>query len=120
MKVLLYGEKSECADAIRILSSLDICKIKGHKVTEDFDEFYVESVDYKPDVFIILKKGAKGMEGAYRAKEVNPDGVVLWFSDDEAFGVQSYRLECSYFALKPVTAEKYIHAFGRLKKLHIM
>ena len=36
------------------------------------------------------------------AKNADGDTPVIWLSDDEGFGAQSYRLGCTYFHKKPI------------------
>ena len=53
------------------------------------------------DLIIVLADGADGMEGVIAAKNADGDTPVIWLSDDEGFGAQSYRLGCTYFHKKP-------------------
>ena len=46
-------------------------------------------------MIIVAVDGAIGMEGVIASKNIRPDTAVIWFSDDKAFGAQSYRLGCS-------------------------
>ena len=51
----------------------------------------------------------------YRKMQVTDckDVPVLWFSDDNGFGVQSYRLGCAYFHKKPVSPQVLSAAIAR-------
>ena len=58
------------------------------------------------DLIIVLADGADGMEG---------DTPVIWLSDDEGFGAQSYRLGCTYFHKKPIPLEKLKEALHKCR-----
>lgn len=58
------------------------------------------------DLIIVLANGANGMEGVIAVKSVDRNKPVIWLSDDEGFGVQSYRLGCNYFHKKPIPVER--------------
>ena len=62
---------------------------------------------------MIAMDGADGMEGVIAAKSVCKDVPVLWFSDDNGFGAQSYRLGCAYFHKKPVPPQVLSAAIAR-------
>ena len=52
------------------------------------------------DLIIVLANGAIAV------KSVDRNKPVIWLSDDEGFGVQSYRLGCNYFHKKPIPVER--------------
>ena len=56
------------------------------------------------------------MEAAIAAHDVCPKAALVWFADDEAFGAQSYRINCRYFTAKTVTAEVVDKALSRCLK----
>ena len=53
---------------------------------------------------MVTVNGAEGMEGVIAARDLWKNVPVIWFSDDNGFGVQSYRLGCAYFHKKPISA----------------
>ena len=114
-RVVLLGEAEECREAIKILSGLPW--FDGYQLefrhTALRDELFDHLMVWKPGLAIILSNGANGMEGVYAVKKHYPDIPVFWFSDDHEFGMQSHRLECAYFAVKPLTEEKARRAFLR-------
>ena len=79
----------------------------------DGESLHTELVDWAPELVVVLTNGAAGMEGVYRVREYHPRVPVFWFSDDGDFAMQSYRLNCSYFGLKPVTEGKLRQALYR-------
>ena len=86
-------------------------------ISDIFDEFYKQIVDVDPSLIIVLANGANGLECVYQAKKYDNNMAVFWFSDDRNFSIQSHRLECAYFAQKPLTAEKLKKAFYRYQSL---
>ncbi|MBQ3100735.1 MAG: hypothetical protein IJC50_07075 [Clostridia bacterium] len=65
------------------------------------------------DLIVVFADGAEGMESVYLCRRMLHDIPVCWFSDDNDFGMQSHRLECIYFATKPMTEEKLNRALTR-------
>ena len=55
------------------------------------------------------------MEGVIAAKNADRDTPVIWLSDDEGFGAQSYRLGCTYFHKKPIPLEKLKEALHKCR-----
>ena len=49
------------------------------------------------------------------AKNADRDTPVIWLSDDEGFGAQSYRLGCTYFHKKPIPLEKLKEALHKCR-----
>ncbi len=119
--VLIFGQNQECEEASFLLKQYfeNVKKPFQYTASSDYDEFYKQIVDADPSMVIVLADGANGMECVYQAKKYNRNMTVLWFSDDQTFSLQSHRLECAYFAEKPLTAEKLDKAFSRCKSLGI-
>lgn len=121
MRVVLYGERSECQSATGILQAF----LHMEDGTENIrhansrDALRKQIVEWDPNLIMILADRANGMEGVYIAKETRSDIPVFWFSDDEGFGMQSHRLDCDYFAVKPVTPEKLKRAFRRCEHMGV-
>lgn len=59
-----------------------------------------------PHAAVVLSGGAAGMEAAMIIRRLYPTLPLLWFSDDNAFGVQAYRLDVTYFADKARMKER--------------
>ena len=115
IKTLIYGDPGECADAEAVLRSLEPLLGFGmeFRYSHCHDDFREQLPQWKPGLSLVLPNGAEGMEGVFAVKEHHPNSLVFWFSDDQGFGMMSYRLECDYFSVKPVTKEKIIRAFRR-------
>lgn len=121
MRVMLYGEVAECQQAMEILQGCPLTAAEPCRIqyTGSRDVFREQLVAWDPQLVVILADRSNGMEGVYTARETRPDTPVFWFYDDVGFGMQSHRLECDYFAVKPVTAEKLKKAFRRCRHIGI-
>lgn len=119
LKILLYGNSAECKSAENMIMFLPV--FDGNppefKCTDNWEGLESELVDFEPELVVILKNGAAGMEGVYLSKSRRPDAHTCWFSDDSDFGMQSHRLDCTYFSEKPVTEEKLHRAITRYTRM---
>lgn len=107
MRLFIYGtetDRNEFADSLAGLPEWGYRKIQliGYS---NYDSFIAGLAEGPPDGIVIAMDGADGMEGVIAAKSVCENVPVLWFSDDNGFGVQSYRLGCTYFHKKPVSPQ---------------
>lgn len=80
---------------------------------ESYDEFIGELPETKSDILIVARDGAEGMESVRAAKILLPNIPIIWFSDDNGFGPESYRVGCSYFSALPISAEILTKALKR-------
>ena len=77
----------------------------AYRVCQRYESFVTECKT--ADLIIVLADGADGME--------DRDTPVIWLSDDEGFGAQSYRLGCTYFHKKPIPLEKLKEALHKCR-----
>lgn len=121
IKTLLFGKEHECQAAAEILTDLEIVPKHKHEYCQvnDLEEFERALADWEPSLLVVLADGAKGMECVYQSRERRPNLPVFWFSNDQGFGILSYRLNCAYFSTKPATQEKISHAFLRCHHIGI-
>lgn len=112
-RILYFGTEPECRDVHGLLENDTATSTDDPEV---FDRLLVE---WDPHLVLILADGAAGMECVYRSRERRPCIPVFWFSDDPQFSLQSYRLDCAYFSVKPVTREKLDNAFLRCRRMGI-
>lgn len=68
----------------------------------DYDEFRKILSDANQNLMVVMIDGARGMEACIGARKIRPNMPLFWFSNDDGFGPQSYRLNCTYFGIKPV------------------
>ncbi len=80
---------------------------------ESYDDFISELPASGCDVVIVARPGAAGMETVRSAKILMPGVKVIWFSDDNGFGPESYRIGCAYFSASPITEERITAALRR-------
>lgn len=121
VKILFYGNDNEIQSVGELFRKSEALSgsMQHHYSVDDAEEFERVLIDWEPTLIVILFHGAKGMEGAYRARERRPCLPVFWFSDDRDFGMQSYRLNCAYFSTKPITLEKINSAIQRCRHVGI-
>lgn len=122
MKVLVYGQKNEYEECALLLSALPVLQYRRMEFfhAEDYDSFIGLLPEMESeDPVVILTDGAEGMEGVLAAKRQSPALPVFWFSNDKGFGVQSHRLECTFFAVKPLTEQKMQAAIEAYQKERI-
>lgn len=113
MRILLYGSLDDYTQTLNcqdMVSELQYRRIECEHAP-DFDFFLDRLRECAYDLVVVTVNGAEGMEGVMATKNLLPDGDVVWFSDDAGFGVQAHRLGCTYFAVKPITAETVSKAY---------
>lgn len=67
---------------------------------------FLTAVNDNPDaIMMITQKGSRSTETAIVARENNPGGKLIWFSDLD-FALLSFRLKATYFGLLPIEDEK--------------
>ncbi len=119
--VLIFGENQECEDAILLLKKhfSNAHDRLQYIASSCYDELYKQIVDANPKLVVVLADGANGMECVYQTKKYDDDALVFWFSDDRNFGMQSHRLDCTYFAEKPLVAGKLSKAISYCQNMGI-
>ena len=107
MRLILYGTEADKNEFKRSITALPDWTYRKMQVTAypDYDSFITGLSESPPDGIVVVMDGADGMEGVIAAKSLCEGVPVLWFSDDNGFGVQSYRLGCAYFHQKPVSPQ---------------
>ena len=107
MRLILYGTETDKEELVRSFAVLPEWCYRKIQTTDylDYDSFIRGLGENPPDCIVITMDGADGMEGVIAAKSVCDEVPVLWFSNDNGFGVQSYRLGCAYFHKKPVSPQ---------------
>ena len=107
MRLVLYGTVTDGKEFINSLAALSDWSYRKIQVKNcsNYDSFIISLKESPPDGIVITMDGADGMEGVIAAKSLCESVPVLWFSNDNGFGVQSYRLGCAYFHQKPVSPQ---------------
>lgn len=115
MRLILYGTKTDRDEFMCSVTALPDLRYRKMQITGylDYDSFITGLGESPPDCIVIAMDGADGMEGVIAAKSVSKNVPVLWFSNDNGFGAQSYRLGCAYFHKKPVSPQILSAAIAR-------
>ncbi len=115
MNISVYAHPAEQEAFRRLLE--ECCKALLRRpvlrLFQDYDSFIRELPRSRCDLVIVFRDGADGMEGAYAARDLLPTVPLIWFSNDNGFGPQSYRIGCHYFAARPITGELLLTALRR-------
>lgn len=121
VRTLMFGDEQECRAAAEMLRTMEPLSGCQHSLchASELEAYEKALVDWNPTLLIVLAEGAEGMECVYRSRERRPLLPVFWFSDDRAFSMQSYRMNCAYFSTKPISKEKLSNAFHRCSHLGI-
>jgi len=119
MHIVVYGTKSDYDACISCLGAVPRLQYRRVLYThaEDYDSLirHLGSQD-AADLIIVTVDGAEGMEGAMASKRLRDDVPVIWISDDANFGVQSHRLGCTFFAVKPITEQVMANAIHHYRQ----
>lgn len=120
MRIIIYGSEKDydnCVSCLEDVSQLQYRHIE-YEHTSNYDKF-VQTLDSTNDVYdlvIVVQDGAEGMEAVMASKRVCPDTPVVWISDDAAFGIQSYRIGCTFFGVRPINKEMMADAIHKYNK----
>lgn len=117
MNVVVYGNAHERETMCELLETHEELVYRSVKYCfyDNYDDF-LAALKAEQHLVIVTTDGAAGMEGVIAARAVRPDAAVLWFSNDRAFGPQSYRLGCTYFSQKPLTSSVFAKAIRRWRE----
>lgn len=118
-QIVIYGSSAETAHAASLLRGSDRLSHCDIRCTGSWTGLQQELTLAPPALLVVLANGAAGMEGVYLARRILPELPVFWFSDDSQFGMQSHRLDCSYFSTKPLTDEKLRKALDHCVKMGV-
>lgn len=119
VRTIIYGNAAECGCAADVLRGFDCFAGGDIRCVDSWNLLQQDLEQFRPELLVVLAAGAAGMEGVYLARQTCPEMPVFWFSDDCGFGMQSHRLECEYFTLKPLTDEKLRKALRHCDKTGI-
>lgn len=119
--ILLYGSPLECSETIELLHTIFSPPHNRYQYLPVYTQEDLQSqlAACPFCLAIILPNDSSGMEGVYTVREYDSELPVFWFSNDNGFGIQSHRLECAYFSVKPLTIEKLLRAFQRCAHIGI-
>ena len=113
MEIIIYGMQEDYSAVLDCMDTLPELQYRRINYThaDNYDEF-LHLLQTKPhDMVMVLEDGAEGMEGIIASHTICPDTRKIWISNDEGFGIQAHRMNCAYFAVKPITAETVSKAY---------
>ena len=113
MRVLIFTGEQQTYDHLTDTIRLIISNPQMHQAN-DYDRFRRELTHGRWDLVVVAAPGAQGMETCIGARKIRPRIPLFWFSDDPLFAAQSYRLNCTYFGVMPVSGRMMENAFGRI------
>lgn len=107
MEIIIYGLQEDYNTVIACMDALPELQYRkiGCTHTENYDDFLYLLRTKQHDIVIVLADGAEGMEGVIASQTLSPNTMKVWISNDEGFGIQAHRMNCAYFAVKPITKE---------------
>ncbi len=116
MKLCFFGSETDYKTILELLEQLPHCagRIAGWESFSDYDSFVESLAPNRYDAVFIAEDNANGMEGVIALHNICPKLPVVWFSNDEGFGCQAYRLRTAFFHTKPITAPILEMALSRL------
>ncbi len=116
MIITIFTHKEQVQSFEELISSLSKSGSPFEcKIYDTYDDFIAGYPQDNASAVIVARRGADGMESARNAKIMQPNIPLIWFSDDEGFGVESYRIGCTYFSAEPLTEKLLCAALARCK-----
>ncbi len=115
MRVSIFTHKERIEDMKAMLSGItDASGVPEHeyKFYETYDDFVGGIPRDGCQSIIVARDGANGMESARAAKILKHRTPLVWFSNDNEFGPESYRVGCAYFFAGTLTTESFSKAFS--------
>ncbi len=104
MRITVFTHKEDVPHFRQMMAALDSGGTPvAYKIYDNYDDFIAGFSQDGAAAVIVARRGADGMESARNARILQPDVPLIWFSDDEGFGVESYRIGCAYFSAQTVT-----------------
>ena len=116
MKAVIYSNRNDHAELMSIICKMpEWCPPHCEFIhLDDYDDLRRSLAADRPDFIIVYFDGAHGMEACIGIKKITPSTPLIWFSNDRGFGPQSYRLDCTFFGIKPASEERLQSAFQKL------
>lgn len=117
MHIAIYGSDDDFASLKNTIESVPELQYRrfDYHHARNYDKLIELLPEEKIDVMFATMDGAEGMEGVMVARRICPDMKIVWFTNDKGFGAQAQRLECSYFAQKPVNHRLISRVFQQIQ-----
>ncbi len=117
MKITIFTHAEEVPGFEQLMAALSNARGMPLECNyyETYDDFIKGFPRDKSQAVIVARRGADGMECARNAKLMRPSVPLVWLSNDNGFGVESYRIGCAFFSAEPLTHELLSTALARCK-----
>lgn len=108
LNILIYGDSQ---DREILLPMLERAKPisdykKEYTFLTDSEQYFQAIQKAEADLVIVSAVGEPGRKGIRLAKKLAPTIPRIWVSDDLDDCIESYRLECTWFLMKPLENEE--------------
>ena len=105
MRVCFYGTETQFQTFQSHLTQVPKYqgKFSDYVLYPDYDSLVDGLRENRFDLVFVSHDNACGMEGVIAIRNCLPNVPVIWFSNDEDFGSQAYRLHTDFFHVKPIT-----------------
>ncbi len=105
LKLTVFTHREEAAEFKELINSLSDSREISLECNyyDNYDDFIRGFPRDESQAVIVARRGADGMECARNARLMCPHIPLIWFSNDKAFGIESYRLGCAFFSAEPIT-----------------
>ncbi len=105
MKITVLAHSEEVPHLERMIMSLagESKAPLDCKFYESYDDFIKGFPKDTSQAVVVARRGADGMECARNARLIQPEVPLVWLSDDEGFGTESYRIGCVFFSAESIT-----------------
>jgi two-component SAPR family response regulator len=116
MKICFYGSETDHQHFLALIKSIPKYAdwMGSCQCCTDYDSFVDALRCTRYDAVFVTENNANGMEGVIAVRNLCPGLPVIWFSNDEGFGCQAYRLNTDFFHSKPLTPQILEIALDRL------
>ncbi len=122
MTVTVFTHREQSLMLERMLSAISSQEYPlDFKIYDCYDDFiasfaYSGSSEGQAIAVIVARKGAEGMESARNARMMQPSVPLVWLSDDDGFGIESYRIGCAFFSAKEISENLLLTALKRCER----
>ncbi len=114
LRIIIYGQEKDKDVLIAMLEKAEpiYFRKKEYIYCTDLEE-YLKVLDEAKGLIVVTADGEKGHQAVEAAYCQKPEIARLWFSDDSRYVTESYNLECTWFATKPLTDDILAKALTR-------
>ncbi len=114
MKIAVFADERSTPIMERVMERLSKNELfKQYVLYKSYDEFISDLASSESQITVVAHGGAHGMECVRAAKILMPKSAIVWISNDEGFGPESYRVGCSYFSAEPISEGLLTNAFTK-------